>query len=510
MSGPTGGLCTSLADALGLVSACAPVPRTLPPIAAMLFSSLLFLAFFGVVLLIHNLRLPWPVRKFNLLWLSYLFYAAWNPPFVILLWISTVVDWFVGSRLYYAEGKLERRLLLLVSLLVNLGILGYFKYGGFLVENFALLTARFGFQWEPPPYDIVLPVGISFYTFQTLSYTLDIYRKRIQPWTSFLDFALFVTFFPQLVAGPIVRARQFLPQCQEPPTVTPSQFGWGLYLFLIGLFEKIVLADGLLAPGVERVFDGTASPTTADAWVACFGFTAQVFCDFSGYSLCAIGVAKCLGFELPTNFRFPFASVGFRNFWRRWHISLSSWLRDYVYASLRGQSAERTWIHRAFNILVTWGLIGFWHGAGWNFLIWGLFSGALVLAEDALRSRAPASDFWERSYAQFGIACLTFTLVSLSLLIFRAPDMGRYFELGRAVFGSVAAGAASVLSQGDLRVMVGTILALFLGHWIMRHRTLEEVADRTPWPVKSVLAVLMIALIVLSDVEDRAFVYFQF
>jgi D-alanyl-lipoteichoic acid acyltransferase DltB (MBOAT superfamily) len=476
----------------------------------MRFNSLLFLAFFGVVLVVHNLRLSWPARKLNLLWLSYVFYAAWNPPFVILLWLSTVVDFYLGDRLYHAEGKGRRRFLLVASLVVNLGILSYFKYGEFLVENFAVLARSLGIEWQPAPFDIVLPVGISFYTFQTLSYTLDIYRRRIQPWTSFLDFALFVTFFPQLVAGPIVRAREFLPQCQTASTVTPAQFAWGLYLLLIGLFEKIVLADGLLAPGVEKVFDGAAQPSMLEAWTGAFGFTAQVFCDFSGYSLCAIGAARCLGFELPINFRFPFASVGFRSFWRRWHISLSSWLRDYVYASLRGTTAERTWAHRAFNILVTWGLIGFWHGAGWNYLLWGLLSGALVLAEDALRSAAPASQVWESRPAQFCIAGLTFTLVSLTLLIFRSPSMGRYWELARAIFGSVAEGAGSLLSPGDLRIMIATSLALFLGHWVMRHRTLEEVADRTPWPLKSALAVLMIVLIVLSDVEDRAFVYFQF
>ena len=232
----------------------------------MTFNSLLFLAFFAVVLVVHNLRLPWSLRKFNLLWLSYLFYAAWNPPFVILLWISTLVDWWVGGHLGRAETRWRRRLLLLVSLSVNLGVLSYFKYGSFLAENFATLMHAVGIEWSAPGFDIVLPVGISFYTFQTLSYTLDIYRRRIQPWPRFLDFALFVTFFPQLVAGPIVRAREFLPQCVEAPRVSAQQFGWGLYLLLIGLFEKIVIADGLLASGVERVFDGSAPPSTLDAW----------------------------------------------------------------------------------------------------------------------------------------------------------------------------------------------------------------------------------------------------
>lgn len=476
----------------------------------MRFDTLIFLAFFAVVLATHRLRLSWTARKLNLLWLSYLFYAAWNPPFVVLLWISTVVDFQIGRWLHRSEDPLRRRLLLLVSLSVNLGILGYFKYGTFLAENFALMLEAVGFQWRAPELDIVLPVGISFYTFQTLSYTLDIYRRRLEPWSNFLDFALFVTFFPQLVAGPIVRARQFLPQCVAPPRVTAQQFGWGLYLFMIGLFEKIVVADGLLAPGVERVFDGSAAPTAVDAWAVAFGFTTQVFCDFSGYSLCAIGIAKCLGFELPMNFRFPFAAVGFRAFWRRWHITLSTWLRDYVYGSLRAIAAERTWARRSFNILVTWGLIGLWHGAAWNFVLWGLISGALIILEEAVRARTASSRVWTTTPGEFAVALVTFVGMSLSLLTFRTPSMARLTEIVAPIVGRTAASAVPVLTTAEVRLLIGVAFLFFLGHWVMRHSSLERLAERTPWPLRSLLAALMILLIVLSEAADRAFIYFQF
>ena len=476
----------------------------------MQFNSLVFLPFFAVVLLAHNLRLPWAVKKVNLLWLSYLFYAAWNPPFVVLLWISTVVDWRIGKWLHAAEGVWKRRGLLILSLCVNLGMLSYFKYGDFLAQNFALFARSLGIEWHPPPLDIVLPVGISFYTFQTLSYTLDIFNKRLKPWHSFLDYALFVTFFPQLVAGPIVRAREFLPQCTKPPTVTASQLGWGAYLFVIGLFEKVVLADGILAPRVEAIFDGTTPPSPVDGWIGCFGFACQVFCDFSGYSLCALGVAKCLGFNLPVNFRFPLASIGYRHFWRRWHISLSSWLRDYVYGSLRGATPERTVIQWAFNILVTWGLIGLWHGAGWRFLIWGLFCGLLLVLDQAARSVAPQKAIWTTRPLQFCFAFLTFSGFSLSMLIFRSPDLDRFSELALAMLGQGIEGQPMILSVPAAWLAIGTSMALFLSHWFMRHSTLEEVAARCSWPVKSAAVVLMLALVVLIQAQDRAFVYFQF
>jgi len=475
----------------------------------MQFNSLVFLAFFAAVLLVHNLRLPWSFRKANLLWFSYVFYAAWNPPFVVLLWLSTIVDWYVGKWLDRTEGKAQRRWLLLLSLVVNLGMLCYFKYGNFLVENFALLTRALGVEWQPAGFDIVLPVGISFYTFQTLSYTLDIYARRTRPSRSFLDYALFVTFFPQLVAGPIVRSREFLPQCVEAPRVGGKQFAWGLTLFVIGLFEKVFLADGVLAPGVEEIFDGAAPPGSLDGWIGCFGFLSQVYCDFSGYSLCAIGIASCLGFRLPMNFRFPFGSVGYKDFWRRWHISLSSWLRDYVYGSLRGAIAEQTAARWTFNILFTWSLIGLWHGSAWRFVLWGVATGILRVLEELLRWRIPKSPFWSTIPVQFCLAFATFTGMNLTMIVFRAPVMSRFFEIVRAMFTG-GQGQGTLLSTNLALLTGGTPIVLFLCHWFMRNSSLERLAARCPWFVKTAAIAVMLALIVLSRNPDRAFIYFQF
>jgi len=300
---------------------------------------------------------------------------------VFLLWLSTVVDWFAARWMYNARTKVLRIVFLVLSLCVNLGLLGFFKYGNFLLDNFILCTDFLGIHFQPARPDIILPVGISFYTFQTLSYTLDIYRRKIRPWHSFLDYALYVTFFPQLVAGPIVRAVEFLPQCIRPRRANRSQLSWGLSLLVIGLFEKVVIADGFLAPIVEAVYDSPLKPNFISAWGATVAFAGQIFCDFAGYSTCAIGVAMCLGFSLPDNFRFPYAAVGFSDFWRRWHISLSTWLRDNLYIPLGGNLGGQ--VRTYANLMITMLIGGLWHGASWTFVVWGGFTG------DIWRQRGP-------------------------------------------------------------------------------------------------------------------------
>ena len=261
----------------------------------MVFNSLAFVAFFAVVLVLHALPLPWTVKKVNLLVASYIFYAAWNPPFVLLLWLSTVVDWFAARGLARADRQWERRAWMLLSIVVSLGLLCYFKYGHFLVDNFVQMAALAGLKYNPPRSSIVLPIGISFYTFATMSYTLDIYLRRAVPARSFLDYALFVTFFPHLVAGPIMRPTELVPQFEVPHKATPNQLRFGLALMTLGLFEKAVLADGFLGPVVDEVYNGRAVPGFIDSWMATLAFSGQIFCDFAGYSITAIGAALCLG-----------------------------------------------------------------------------------------------------------------------------------------------------------------------------------------------------------------------
>lgn len=474
----------------------------------MLFNSLTFIQFFAVVLLLHNLPFPWRVKKFNLLTASYLFYAAWNPPFVILIWISTLADWFVVRGLMRAERRAVRRLLLIISLGVNLGLLGFFKYGGFMLANFVSFLAAFGIEFHPALPDIVLPVGISFYTFQTLSYTLDVYRGDGKPWRSFLDFALFVTFFPQLVAGPIVRAADFLPQCVEPRKATPRQLSWGLSLFTVGLFEKTAIADALMAPIADKVYAAPAYAGGLDAWAGSLAFSAQIFCDFAGYSTCAIGAAMCLGFAIPDNFRYPYAAIGFRDFWRRWHISLSSWLRDYLYLSMGGNRKGRA--RTLLNLMFTMLLGGLWHGASWTFVAWGGLHGLYLVAGRVLEKAVGHWAIWRHWVARVFLALLTYFGVVVGWVFFRAQDFpGARLLLSKMFL--LDTGQVGQMVRSNERVMVFSItVGILLLHGLMRNTTLEAVADRTPWWLRSmVLAGMLVAIVTMSG-DDRAFIYFQF
>lgn len=472
----------------------------------MLFNSLTFVVFFAVVLALHRLPLPWRVKKLNLLVASYLFYAAWNPPFVILLWISTMVDWWAARAIARSESTARRRALLLVSLGTNLGLLGYFKYGDFLLRNFAELAATGGWNYVPPAWDIVLPVGISFYTFQTMAYTLDVYLKRAPPAKSLLDFSLFVTFFPQLVAGPIVRPTDLIPQFAHPRTATPRQLGWGLLLITLGLFQKIVVADGLLAPVSDRVFGAAQALPALDAWMGTLAFSGQIFSDFAGYTTCAIGVALMLGFSLPDNFRYPYAAIGFSDFWRRWHISLSSWLRDYLYIPLGGnqRGAGRTYV----NLMLTMLLGGLWHGAAWTFVVWGGLHGLYLAAERWLRPRLGHLALWRSIGGKVFLALLTYFLVNITWVFFRAQD----FATARRMLASMLgfAGGKPLLTTWQLGSAATVVVLMLAVHWHMRHRMLHEVVERLPAAVVGLAWGAMLWAILATQGGGNAFIYFQF
>jgi len=472
------------------------------------FNSLTFLVFFAVVLLFARLPLAWRTRKAGLLVASYLFYAAWNPPFVALLLLSTLVDWLAAGAIARSERPAPRRLLLGLSLLTNLGLLGFFKYGELLIESTQALLASVGIAWAPPPLGIVLPVGLSFYTFQSMSYTIDVYRGRLRPWPSPLDFALYVSFFPQLVAGPIVRGDQFLPQCRSARRAGAAELGWGLTLLVIGLFEKAILADVLLAPVTDMVFANAARAGAAVAWLGALAFSGQVFFDFAGYSTCAIGVAACLGFRLPRNFAFPYAATSPREFWRRWHISLSTWLRDYVYVPLGGSRAGRA--RTLASLMITMLLGGLWHGASWRFAVWGALHGLYLVGDHLLterrraRGRRPLS-----ARAQPALMLVTFALFNLSWPLFRAPSFGDAFLLTSAMVSPLATGDLMV---GDARaaIVLTIVAALLAGHWWLRERSLEEAAAWLPWWVRSLALALLLVTLALLPGDDRAFIYFQF
>ena len=478
----------------------------------MLFNSYTFIIFLAVVLLLSRQIGSWTVRKFFLLIASYLFYATWNPPFVLLLWISTIVDWVLARKIHTSDTKRARNLLLIASLCVNLGMLGFFKYGTFLVDNFISLLHIVNIEFNPVIPDIVLPVGISFYTFQTLSYTIDIYRGKMKPWHSFLDYALYVTFFPQLVAGPIVRATHFLPQCVEEKKGSTTQLDWGLTLFAIGLFSKVVVADGLMAPVVARVYDAGAIPGFMQAWIGTFAFSTEIFCDFAGYSSCAIGLALCLGFVVPVNFRYPYASVGFSEFWTRWHISLSSWLRDYLYISMGGNrhGEIRTYI----NLMLTMLLGGLWHGASWLFAIWGGLNGLYLIGERLIQKTFLARYcFWDKRPAQIGLAMVTYILAIITMVFARAPSLDRALTIVYSMLGLHPSSVKPELSLTDFQwqlVAICTTVMLIIHH-LFRNTSLEEVGPKLHWSIRAgIISVLVYFTMISFTGADRAFFYFQF
>ena len=473
----------------------------------MIFNSLTFVVFFALVLALHySPFFSWHQKKINLLLASYLFYAAWNPPFVILLWISTVVDWWAAQWMVRSQKQSTRRAWMIISVAVNLGMLGYFKYGEFLLNNFIAFAASTGVEYRPPEWNIVLPVGISFYTFATLSYTLDVYLRRAKPAKHFLDYALFVTFFPHLVAGPIMRPTELVPQFAEARRATAHQLYFGFALIILGLFQKVVLADGFLAPVVEKVYDAREGvPTMIDAWVATLAFSGQIFCDFAGYSTTAIGVAMSLGFAMPDNFRFPYAAVGFSDFWRRWHITLSSWLRDYLYIPLGGNKHGPARTYTA--LMGTMLLGGLWHGAAWTFVVWGGLHGLYLAVERWLRGKFAG---WKPGPASiFAMGMLTYVLVNITWVFFRAKD----FTVASTMLQSMAGAAAQPIPMIALLPMVYAIIivgGIVATHWAMRDKTLEIAVERTPsWLVGGLLAIMALA-VVAEQGKGSAFIYFQF
>jgi alginate O-acetyltransferase complex protein AlgI len=471
----------------------------------MVFNSLTFIVFFAIVLALYWMPFTWTTRKVILLVASYLFYAAWNPPFIVLLWISTVVDWWAANRIHHASNPWRRRAWMLVSVSANLGMLGWFKYGEFFLQNFQVMAASIGIHYQPPDFDIVLPVGISFYTFATMSYTLDVYLRRSEPTRSMLDFSLFVTFFPHLVAGPIMRPTELVPQFQKAHRASADQLRFGLALMTLGLFQKVVLADGFLAGPAEQLFDGTKVPGALDAWRGTLAFSGQIFCDFAGYSTTAIGAALCMGFKMPDNFRFPYAAVGFSDFWRRWHITLSSWLRDYLYIPLGGNrhGERRTY----FALMMTMLLGGLWHGASWTFVVWGGLHGAYLAAERWLRTQF--GGYSPGPFALLLLGLLTYALVNVTWVFFRASTFEKAWTVLKGMFG-LNATTEPVLAAVNLIAVAVIVGGLVLAHWRMRNRTLESLVAATPAPVIAAVWALMAFAIIIEQGTGNAFIYFQF
>jgi alginate O-acetyltransferase complex protein AlgI len=393
----------------------------------------------------------------------------------------------------------------------------FFKYGGFLLENFVTVVNAMGVHYQPAKPNIILPAGISFYTFTTLCYTIDMYKKESAPVRSLLDFSLFVTFFPHLVAGPIVRPTQLVPQFESARKANKQQMLEGLFLLSLGLFMKVVLADSMLSASADAVFNANGLIPALDAWMGMLAFTGQIFFDFAGYSTCAIGVALCLGFILPQNFRFPYAASGFSDFWRRWHITLSSWLRDYLYIPLGGNRKGnfRTYI----NLMVTMLLGGLWHGANWTFVVWGGLHGIYLCVEKFFMDRkkiivvegaAPVmAKVASGGMRGFPYALFTFFLVNITWVFFRASTFGKAGAILGSMFGFVHGGVPILATLA--MVKIGLILFLLVViHWLMRDSKVLDVCYRLPWWVTGVLWSAMVILLMLSQASSSSFIYFQF
>jgi alginate O-acetyltransferase complex protein AlgI len=413
----------------------------------MWFNSFSFLWFFPAVLAVYYAVPSWRWRKVFLLAASYFFYACWNAPFVLLLILSSTIDFSVGRALTHAVNPRVRKALVAVSCSTNFGILAVFKYTGFAFSTFA---------FAPPDWvtHIVLPVGISFYTFHGVSYIVDVYRGRIEAERSIVDFMLFVAFFPQLVAGPILRASYFVPQLHRVPPQRVIDWMRGGFLIILGLFQKIALADNI-APLANLVFDAPSRFNTAELWIGTYAFAFQIYFDFAGYSNIAIGCARLLGFEIPENFRMPYIAAGFREFWRRWHISLSTWLRDYLYIPLGGNRGGTVLTLR--NLLIVMAIGGLWHGANWTFVVWGVLHGLYLAVEhlaQPLLQRVPKTRF-TRAVG----AVVTFHLVCIAWVFFRARTVAEAWSIAGAMLLPNAM-HVNALAPASVYLLIGALAVL--------------------------------------------------
>lgn len=464
----------------------------------MLFNSLVFVAFFGVVYSAYRC-LPHRGQNWLLLAASWFFYGWWNWRFLGLLILTTFIDWSVGRALDRpGQSERVRRAWIALSIVVNLAILATFKYFGFFSSELNRFLTEQGIRWAIPFPDLVLPVGLSFYTFQSMAYTIDVYRRDVPATKSFWQFALFVSFFPQLVAGPIERSGHLIPQLERPRRVTSLQMAEGTQLMLWGYFKKLFIADNMAAL-VSRIFaqDGP------DAWsvmIGAWAFCWQIYGDFSGYSDIARGLGKWMGIELSVNFRLPFFASSPRDLWRRWHISLSQWLRDYLYIPLGG---DRKGVRRTYvNLLATMALGGLWHGANWTFIVWGMYHGLALAVQRALPT-------FSLPRAARPLAILaTFQFTALGFLIFRATSMT---QVGTMLGTFLHPGLPNFVAGERFAQMVVIAAPLFLVEAVQYGLDDADWLLRIPRPLQAVLsAALFLVTVFLGSSFDVQFLYFQF
>jgi alginate O-acetyltransferase complex protein AlgI len=475
----------------------------------MIFATKAFLVFLPTVLVLYHLLRRRNHKYGVLLAASWIFYSWMSPQYLWVIIACTAIDYVAAIRIANATGERNRKRWLAVSIIANLGLLFAFKYTGFVYDNAVSLAGLFGGHIPDRTWDIILPLGISFHTFQGISYTVDVYRREIRAVRSFLDYALFVSFFPQLAAGPIVRAVEFLPQMGTPPSPTARQVGEGLHLFMLGLFKKLFIADQLDALFVSPVFgDPAAFDPAAQRW-ACFAWAAQIYCDFSGYSDMAMGLAKWFGFELPRNFNLPYLTTSITDFWRRWHLSLSTWLRDYLYFPLGGSrgSAVRTYT----NLTIIFVLCGLWHGATWAWLVYGLYNGVLMslhrMWDRALAGNATMTAV--RNSLPWAILSWAFTLwlIVVGLVLIRMPS----WEAGGILVRSLLGGDLVLGWSERIPIWVPLLMLCGLaGHALSRlPAKLIYYMDRPAFRA-AFYTVLVVMLVTLTPGIGKTFIYIAF
>jgi alginate O-acetyltransferase complex protein AlgI len=479
--------------------------------APLLFSSglflFIFLGFYGIYLLTlknERLRILW-VTVFSLY-----FYYKCAGIYWLLHVVIVLVDFTLAILMAEAKTKIRKNALLGMSLLVNLGMLFYFKYTNYFLELYANIT-----HGTYSTLDIFLPAGISFFTFQSLSYTIDVYRNELKPLRNILDYAFFVTFFPQMVAGPIVRAADFLPQINKVPSLNQAQFGRAIFLIATGLFKKAIISDYISANFVDRVFDSPKLFTGLENLMAIYGYAIQIYCDFSGYSDMAIGLALLMGFTFPVNFNAPYQSFSITEFWRRWHISLSTWLRDYLYIPLGGNKKGR--IRTYINLLITMLLGGLWHGAATRFLIWGALHGVALGVERFFKERFIDSDKKTISQSVIQVTkaiqwLLTFHFICFCWIFFRAQNLETVWEMLHQVAFSFNAQILGEFLRG-YAVVLGFIALGFVLHFIPTRFENRVLAWTIQLPLigKAILITLIALLIMQTKSADvQPFIYFQF
>lgn len=475
----------------------------------MLFNSAEFIIFF-IVLYALYVVLPHRPQNYLLLAGSYIFYGAWDWRFLSLLLISTVINYYCAYAIDRSETRRQRNIFLTVSMVSNLGFLGVFKYTNFLVHSMIDLLARLGMDVSPLTLNIILPMGISFYTFKAMSYTIDVYRRELKPTENILDFALYVTLFPQLLAGPIDRAFNLFPQ-----VIHPRQISWygvthGAYLIFFGYFQKVFIADNL-APLVQKLFDGSPPYNGLYVLLGLYVFALQIYCDFAGYSNIARGLAFCMGFRFMLNFNLPYFATNPSDFWGRWHISLSTWLRDYLYIPLGGNRKGTWFTYR--NLALTMILCGLWHGAAWNFVLWGFYHGALLIAYHWYRSIRPfvaPALRWKAVALRVVHTVVFFHLVCLGWLFFRAESLAQIGTMLSALFTNFVWPDQIILEN-----LLSAIL--FFGGFMMVIEWFQFRANDLyvvlKWPValRVLVYLFMFYGLVIFGVQDaQRFIYFQF